>query len=404
MQIETQYYKMQEKITREIEKSIFDKLLQYPIVAVLGAKNSGKTTFIETISENLGVHRHFDLTKWEDLDCLCDFQNIVKEDDEKTLYCFENIQLAPEILPHIDRLVCEKKNSAKFLIVGTMSETAFRHAFPQSLLKICILRLPPFTMNELYHPYDFSLNRHWLRGGFPESYLATSEQNSILWRDNYLENFIENECPKLGIQLSGIQTYRLLNLFAQSQGSFLNASKIADMFQLTHPTVRRYVEILDRAYMMRLLFPYPFRTKKRIVKTPKIYIRDSGLLHRLLSIKDIHQLKEHPIATASWKGYVTENIVASLPDWDCFFYEAASGYRLDLILMKGRRKVAVKIHYSAQEITDNFWNAIHDIRPDFTFIIVPTTEIEKAEEQVTLCELNDFLSFMWREIDLQPIR
>ncbi|MDL2254705.1 DUF4143 domain-containing protein, partial [Bacteroidales bacterium OttesenSCG-928-J16] len=194
------------------------------------------------------------------------------------------------------------------------------------------------------------------------------------------------------------------NIFANAQGGFLNASKIAEMFQITHPTVRRYVEILDQAYMMRLLHPYPFHTRKRIVKTPKVYIRDSGFLHRLLSIKDIHQLKEHPIASASWKGYVTENVASSLPDWDIFFYEAASGYKLDLILMKGKRKVAVKIHYSAQEIIDNFWNGIHDIRPDFTFIIVASTSIEKAEENVMICELNDFLNFMWREIDLQPGR
>lgn len=395
---------MQGKISREIEKIIFDKLLQYPVVALLGAKQSGKTTFIETISDKLGMLRYFNLKKWDDLERLYNFKDFVEEEEEKTLYCLENIQLAPELLPHIDRLVSEKQASAKFLIVGTMSEISFRRAFPQSQEDICVLRLSPFTLKELYHPYDFSINRHWLRGGFPESYLATSDQNSILWRDNYLEKFIENSCPKLGIQLSGMQTYRLLNLFANAQDSFLNASKIADIFQITHPTVRRYIEILDDAYMMRLLHPYPLRTRKRIIKTPKIYIRDSGLLHRLLSIKDIHQLKAHPIATASWKGYVTENIISSLPDWDVFFYEAASGYKLDLILIRGKRKIAVKIHYSAQEITDNFWNAIHDIQPDFTFIIVASTSIEKAEENVMLCELNDFLNFMWREIDLQPIR
>lgn len=395
---------MQGHIPREIEKIIFDKLLQYPVVAILGAKKSGKTTFIETISDKLGALRYFNLKKWDDLDRLHNFKKAVEDHEEKTLYCLENIQLAPELLPHIDRLVFEKQTPAKFLITGTMSETSFRQSFPQLQEDLCILHISPFTLKELYHPSDFSINRHWLRGGFPESYFATSDQNSILWRDNYLEKFIENDCPKLGIQLSGMQTYRLLKLFANMQDSFLNASKIAGDFQITHPTVRRYVETLDNAYMMRLLYPYPLRTRKRIIKTPKIYIRDSGLLHRLLSIRDIHQLKELPIAAASWKGYVTENIISSLPDWDVFFYEAAAGYKLDLILIKGKRKIAVKIHYSTQEITDNFWNAIHDIRPDFTFIIVPSTAIEKAEENVMLCELNNFLNFMWREIDLQPVR
>ncbi|MDR0364248.1 MAG: AAA family ATPase [Bacteroidales bacterium] len=392
-------------ITREIEKIIFEKLLQYPIVAILGARQSGKTTFVKKIAENLGVFHYFNLNKWEDLERLYEPETVFNRDEDKAIYCLDNIQLAPELLSPIDRfLASEKKTQAKFLIAGTMSENSFLNALPNSRECVYILFLPPLTLKELYHPYDFSINRHWLRGGFPESYLATSDSNSINWRDGYLKNFIEHDCPKLGIQLSGMQTYRLLNTFANYQNNFLNTSKIADMFQLTHPTIRRYVEMLDKAYMMRLLYPYPFHTYKRIIKAPKIYIRDSGLLHRLLSIEDIHQLREHPVCSASWKGYMVENIISSLPDWACYFYEAASGYRLDLILMKGERKVAVKIHYSAHEITDNFWNGLYDIRPDFTFIIVASTSIQKAEENVTLCELSDFLDFMWREIELQPIK
>jgi predicted AAA+ superfamily ATPase len=194
-----------------------------------------------------------------------------------------------------------------------------------------------------------------------------------------------------------MQMHRLLNIFAHSQSECLNASKIAESFQVTHPTIKRYVEMLESSYFMRLLLPYPEKTKKRIVKTPKIYIRDSGMLHKLLSIDDMETLRNHPLRLALWKGYVIENILSGFPEWRGCFYESVSGPCLDLVMIRGKHKIAVKIVLSITDITDNYQAAISEILPDCTYIVSATSPTQwKETKNVIPCILPEFMEYMKR--------
>ena len=388
---------MQKLIDREIEHGVFKELTGSSIVAVLGPKQSGKSVFLNTLMDKMEEARYFNLKKWEHLETLYDAEAIFKT-TQKVIFCIDNIHLAPELLSVIGTLVQEGTTQAQFVVVGVMAKVQLRQVL-SDFSSVGVFILSGLTLRELFHPLDFSITRHWLRGGFPESYFATSDTTSAVWRENYLKQLIENDNSKLGIDLSGMQMHRLLNVFARSQSECLNASKIAGIFRVTHPTIRRYVEMLECSYFMRLLLPYPEKTKKRIVKTPKIYIRDSGMLHKLLSINDMETLRQHPLRLASWKGYVIENVLASFPDWKGYFYESVSGACLDLVMIKKKRKIAIKAVLSTTEITDPYQTAINEISPDYTYIVSASSVIQRKENNsntitCTLPELMEYLQKM----------
>jgi predicted AAA+ superfamily ATPase len=384
---------MQKSIAREIKHGFFEELVKFPIVAVLGPKQSGKTTFINMIADRLDGLHYFNLKKREHLEALYDAEAIFKT-TQRVVFCIDNIHLAPELLPIIGMLIRTGATQARFVAVGVMAQEQFRQVL-SDFTSVSIFSLSGLTIRELFHPLNFSITRHWLRGGFPESYFATSDTTSAVWRENYLKRLIENDNSKLGIGLSGMQMHRLLNIFACGQSECLNASKIAEILQVTHPTIRRYAEMLECSYFMRLLLPYPEKTKKRIVKTPKIYIRDSGMLHKLLSINDMETLRQHPLRLASWKGYVIENILSSFPDRKGYFYESMSGACLDLVMIKGKQKIAVKAVLSATDITDHYQNAVNDISPNYTYI-VPISSVAQWKENnnIVMCTLPELMEHL----------
>jgi len=381
---------MRKLIVREIERGLLEDLVRCPVVAVLGPKQSGKSTFINMITGRVEKIHYFNLKKWEHLEALYNAETIFKTTQD-VLFCIDNIHLAPELLSVIGTLVGAEATQARFVVVGVMAQETLRLALSNAM-PVSIFYLSGLTLGELFHPLDFSIIRHWLRGGFPESYYATSDTTSVVWRENYLKQLIENDNFRLGIYLSGMQLYRLLNTFAQNQSECLHASKIAEIFQVTHPTIRRYVEMLERSYFMRLLLPYPEKTKKRIVKTPKIYIRDSGMLHKLLSIHDMETLRQHPLRLASWKGYVIENILAGFSEWSGYFYESVSGDCLDLVMIKGKQKIAIKAVLSTTEITDHYQNAVNDIQPDYTYIVSASSVAQSKENgNIAMCTLPEVM-------------
>jgi len=381
---------MQKLIIRSIERDFFEEIVRCPVVAVLGPKQSGKTTFLNMIADRVEERHSFNLKKWEHLETLYDAETIFRT-TQKALFCIDNIHLAPELLFVIEKLVRTGATKAHFVVAGVMAQEEL-HQSLSAVVSVKVFSLTGLTIEELFHPLDFSIVRHWFRGGFPESYFATSDTTSVVWRENYLKKLIENDNSKLGIYLSGMQLHRLLNIFAHSQSECLNASKIAEILNVTHPTIRRYVEMLEISFFMRLLLPYPEKTKKRIVKTPKIYIRDSGMLHKLLSIHDMETLRQHPLRLYSWKGYVIENILASFPDWKGYFYESVSGGSLDLVLIKEKQKIAVKAVLSTADITDNYQNAMNDILPDYTYIVSPSSIAQwKEKKNVVLCTLPEVI-------------
>ncbi len=259
--------------------------------------------------------------------------------------------------------------------------------------RIGFLELSPFTINEVERHEGFSINNFWLRGGYPDSFLASTDEQSKIWLENYLRTYVERDIPQLGFQIPALQIRRLLQMCAHNQGQLLNMSKLAGAMGLTHPTIRRYIDLLEQTFLLRTLQPYEANIKKRLVKSPKVYIRDSGILHRLLQINDFNDLMGNPVLGASWEGLVIENVLSRFKDWTPYFYRTATGDEADLVLVSGRKKILIEIKAStAPQLSKGFWNAMNAVKPDKAYIIALIEGSYPIKENVLVSSLPYFLS------------
>ncbi|MDO9261741.1 MAG: DUF4143 domain-containing protein, partial [Flavobacteriaceae bacterium] len=208
-----------------------------------------------------------------------------------------------------------------------------------------------------------------------------------------IKTFIERDIPQLGFQIPALQLKRLLMMCAHNQGQLLNYSKLGDALNLTHPTIKRYIDLLEQTFIVRTVLPFEVNIKKRLVKSPKVYIRDSGLLHQLLAITDYNSLLGNPIIGSSWEGLVIENVIVNMPDWNYYFYRTASGDELDLILEKGNQRIAIECKASmTPKLTKGFWRALEVVQPQKSFVITPITGSYNLNKEVVVCGLEDFLN------------
>jgi predicted AAA+ superfamily ATPase len=197
----------------------------------------------------------------------------------------------------------------------------------------------------------------------------------------------------LGFQIPALQLKRLLTMCAHNQGQILNYSKLGESLGLTHPTIKRYIDLLEQTFIVRTLFPYEVNVKKRLVKSPKVFVRDSGILHQLLAIPDYNSLLGNPIFGASWEGVVVENVIVNNPDWDYYFYRTATGDELDLILTKGTQRIAIECKAStAPKLTKGFYRALEVVQPHKTYVIIPTQVLYDIAPNITVCGLDEFLN------------
>jgi uncharacterized protein len=254
------------------------------------------------------------------------------------------------------------------------------------------LHLSPFLVNELNYSESFSLQKFWIRGGFPNSYLAENDENSMIWLENYIRTYVERDIPQLGFQIPALQLKRLLTMCAHNQGQQLNLSKLGESMGLTHPTIKKYIDLLEQTFIVRTIPPYEINVKKRLVKSPKVFVRDSGILHQLLAIPNFNSLLGHPVFGSSWEGIVIENIIVNRPTWDYFYYRTATGDEIDLILKKGNQTIAIECKASdAPKVNKGFYRSLEVIQPNKTFIIAPTNDTYKIAENITVIGLENFL-------------
>lgn len=379
-------------IGRNLKNAVAQYLNIFPAVAILGPRQCGKSSLIKALSEHWDTILYLDLQKEGDLNKLLQ-STLFFESNEDKIICLDEIQLVPELFSILRSVIDENRKNGRFILLGSASRDLIQQTSESLAGRIGLLNLSPFTANELNHLSDFSLNKFWLRGGFPDSYLAVDDSSSQIWRENYVRTYIERDIPQLGFQIPALQLKRLLVMCSHNQGQLLNASKLGESLGLTHPTIKRYIDLLEQTFILRTILPFETNVKKRLVKSPKIFVRDSGLLHQLLAITDYNSLLGNPVFGASWEGMVIENVIVNYPDWDFYFYRTATGDELDLILEKGGKRIAIKCKASAApKVTKGFWRAIDDVKPQKTFIIAPISGAYDIAAQVTVCGLEDFLS------------
>ena len=316
-------------IERHITPRLHESLAQFPAVALLGPRQVGKTTLAKAIAGRDTVF--LDLERPADLARLRDAETYLGTVVNR-LVIIDEIQRMPELFPNLRALIDQARRPGRFLLLGSASPALRRQASESLAGRIEYLELAPLTLDEVGATPE---NQHklLLRGGLPESFLAPSDKASLRWRSAFIRAFLEQDLPQLGIGIPANQIRRFWQMLAHLHGQVWNASQIAASLDLSPPTMRRYLDILADTFMVRILPPYHTNLGKRLVKSPKVYLRDSGILHALLGIETLDALLAHPVVGASWEGMVLEHLIHHAPDTtNPYFYRTAAGAELDLIL------------------------------------------------------------------------
>jgi hypothetical protein len=386
---------MQYYFKRQLHARIKALLRDFPAVAILGPRQCGKTTLALEIAKEAEPSIYLDLERPSDARKLTDPELYFRQHKDR-LVCLDEIQRHPDLFPLLRGVIDEHRRNGRFLVLGSASRDLIRQSSETLAGRIAYLELTPFLLPEVAgrppagRSVEMSL---WLRGGFPDSYLARNAAASLEWRENFIRTFLERDIPQLGFTIPAETLRRLWRMLAHSHGQQLNSSRLGEAIGVSHTTVRSYLDLLSQTFMIRLLPPQHANLKKRLVKSPKVYIRDSGILHALLEIEDQEGLLGHPVYGVSREGFVIENIISQLDRWTPSFFKTTAGAEIDLVLTRGQRRIAVECKASsAPEVKRGFWNALKDLGIKEAWVIAPVTESYPIEKNVFVAGLGEFLS------------
>lgn len=307
------------------------------------------------------------------------------------MICLDEIQRKPEFFPVIRSLIDQNKTPGQFLILGSASPSLLRQSSESLAGRIEYLELSPFLITEISN----SFLEYWERGGYPDSLLAPNRDLSKRWRENFISTFLEKDIPNFGLSISSENLRRFWKMCAHYHGQCVNFSKIGQSLSLSHTAIRHYTDIMSSTFVIRLLQPFQKNIKKRLIKSPKLYIRDTGILHQLLTLDSFEDLSGHPVYGASFEGLIIENILMSFPDWEGSFYRTQAGAEIDLILTKGNRTIAIECKASkAPIIQKGFYLTCDDLDIKERFVIGLVDSSYKIGHGITVCNLSEFLEYL----------
>lgn len=388
MQNENYIYKMHKLIPRDAQNMLMEYLSVFPAVAILGPRQCGKSTLIRMASNNLPNFLYLDLQDRTDRAKLSEPELFFQHNRGKTI-CLDEVQQLPDIFSVLRSEIDKERRVGRFILLGSASRELIQKSSETLAGRIGYMELTPFMLNELESEDLIGLKQFWFRGGYPESFLAQNDYSSILWRENFIRTYVERDIPQLGFNISSKLLSRMLIMTAHVHGQLFNASGIGQSLGITHPTVKRYLDIFEQTFILRVLPPLEKNTKKRLIKSPKVYVRDSGMLHQLLQINDFNALLGNPIYGSSWEGMVIENICSSLPMARFSFYRSAIGEEIDLIVEVEGKLVAVECKASqAPQLTKEFWKAMEFVKPYKCFVVAPVDEPYALYPEVRVCGIN----------------
>lgn len=360
-------------IERRLFPLISQALTKNPVTALIGPRQAGKTTLARQIAERNSKSLYLDLELTSDANKLRDAE-LYLDGHRDRLVIIDEVQRMTELFPLLRTLVDRDRHPGRFLLLGSSSPELVRRSSESLAGRIRYFEMSPFNIVELESEPIKSL---WLRGGYPPSFLASDDSESMDWRRSFIATYLERDIPQFGIRVPAGQLRRFWTMLAHLHGQLWNASRIAASMELSAPTVQHYLDILEDTLIVRQLRPYLENVGKRLIKSPKVYIRDSGLAHALLGIETQENLAAHPALGASWEGFVIEQIVSGMPDgWQSFFYRTSAGAEIDLILLDRQQKItAVEIKYSsAPQPPKGFRIACDDLACERRFIVYPGTD------------------------------
>lgn len=362
-------------------KEIKDHFRVHSICALLGPRQVGKTTLAKMFIKKYIKKKvlFFDLENPMDLARL-ENPMLVLGNPQDQLIVIDEIQRRPELFPVLRHLVDQDKKR-KFLILGSASQDLLRQSSESLAGRIGYIEVMPFSLGETKK--DGLL---WLRGGFPPSYLAKNNADSFRWRQSYVATFLERDIPNLGFQIPSEHIRRFWMMLAHYHGQIFNASELGRSIGLSDHTVRKYLDILVGTFMIRSLFPWYENLGKRQVKTPKIYFRDSGILHALLGIQNDAQLYNYPKLGSLWEGYALEEIIRKFEarQNECYFWATQGGAELDLMILKNGERLGFEFKFTdSPKITSSMRIAFDDLKLDHLFVIFPGKDSFPLSENIT---------------------
>lgn len=358
-------------------------------VALLGPRQCGKTTLARVLV-SIDSSNYFDLESAEGLSALQDPQSSLSP--LKGLVVIDEVQRRPDLFPVLRVLLDRVPLPAQFLILGSASPALLCQSSESLAGRLELITIAGFDLDEVGLK---NINRLWLRGGFPLSFLAKNDEASFIWRKDFVQLFIDRDLRQQGIDIPTVALHRFWSMLAHSHGQLWNAAPFASSLGVGQHTVRRYLDILTDTYMVRQLPPWHVNIKKRQVKSPKIYIRDAGLLHLLLGLQKEGDILRHPKCGASWEGLVTEQLIRILDIDHPYFWATHQGAEIDLVFNKGGRMYGVEIKRAdAPMMTPSMRIALEDLKLERIAVIYPGKRRYSIHKQVDVVPLDEILSGM----------
>ena len=389
-------------IPRQKSQLVRARLDQFPAVALLGPRQAGKTTLAELIAEER-ASAYLDLEDPTEREKLTDAALYLSGHEDK-LVILDEVQRVPELFQTLRGLIDKGRRrgirAGRFLLLGSASIDLLRQSGESLAGRIAYVELEPFNVLEVKVVGDGDGDAHeklWVRGGFPDSFLAESDEASTVWRENFVRTYLERDIPQLGPRVPAETLRRFWTMLAHLQGGTLNAAQLARGLAVDGKTVARYLDLLVDLLLVRRLAPLHANVGKRLVRSPKVYIRDSGIVHTLLGLDDRDAVLGHPVTGGSWEGFVVENLLRAAPDRvKAWFYRTAAGADIDLVLeMPGGNLWAVEIKRGlAPKLDKGFHHARQDLEPERSFVVNSGEERYPKGEGVEAIGLGELASLL----------
>ena len=371
-----------------------EALRRAPITALLGPRQVGKTTLSQMALKGHSAFTLLDLQSVQDRRRLENPELVLGE--MRGLVVLDEIQLMPELFSVL-RVLVDRKPSLRFLLLGSASPAIIRKSSETLAGRVEFVELSPFDITEVPER-----DKLWIRGGFPRSFLAASETDSLEWRESFIRTFLERDIPQLDVRILPLTLRRAWTMFAHYHGQIWNASEIGRSLGVTYKTVREYADLLTGAFVIRQLQPWHENLSKRQVKAPKMYIRDTGLLHSLLSIHSKDELLSHPRLGASWEGFVIEQILRASQIRDAYFWASHQGAELDLFLPMGKVRFGVEVKFQeAPSITPSMKIAVKDLRLEHLWVVYPGKHRYKVDRNITVIPLEEMVALARTKFEAQ---
>lgn len=382
-------------ITRNKAKKIVKLLDFFPVVGIIGPRQVGKTTLSKQIVENIQKECVFlDLENPRDIAKLQD-PVLYFEDNIDKCVVLDEIQNLPHLFPVLRSMIDLNRIPGRYIILGSASPELIRNSSESLAGRIAYVELTTFNLTEVYELSNKNTDRLWLQGGFPNAFLFDDVEMVTQWHYNYIKTYVERDLPNLGLKVDKTLLIKLLQMISHIHGDIINYNNLSKSLGISSNTIKKYINFFEGSFLIRQLAPFYLNIKKRLVKSPKIYIRDTGILHYLQNINEKKDLFGNPLIGNSWESFVIEQIIQQLsPKYQTYFYRTNDGAECDLVVTKSQKTImAIEIKYtSAPKLTRGTTIAFDDLSSEQNFIITPNSDDYLIKKNIRVCNIFDFLN------------